>query len=394
MKRIFLIVADSMGVGAAPDAHLYRNGSGTDAGSDTYGSLCGYEGFAAQFLTGMGIGNIEGIPDGRPRVKAPIGAFGRMREVSAGKDTVTGHWEISGVLSEKEMPTYPNGFPDELLKRISSAWGRGWLCNRPYSGTQVIADFGRAHIETGNLIVYTSADSVFQIAAHEDVVPVEELYRCCEAARKILTWEHAVGRVIASPFTGKEPDFSRTANRRDYALEPPAETMCDLISGAGMEVIGIGKIGDIFAHRGITREIHTTGNADGMQKTLEAVRQRFTGLCFVNLVDFDMKYGHRRDIAGYAQAVMEMDRFLQDLYKVLGEDDCMIVTADHGCDPGHIGTDHTREYVPVLIAGKQIRSVSLGTRGSFADLGKTCTELLGADASALAGTSFCGAIVS
>ncbi len=394
MKRIFLIVADSMGVGAAPDAHLYRNGTEDDTGSDTYGSLYRYESFAAPFLTRMGIGNIEGIPEGRPRVKVPKGAFGRMRELSAGKDTVTGHWEISGVISEKEMPTYLSGFPENLLKRISGVWGRGWLCNQPYSGTQVIADFGRVHMETGNLIVYTSADSVFQIAAHEDVVPVEELYRCCEAAREILTGEHAVGRVIARPFIGKEPDFRRTANRRDYALEPPAETMCDLISGAGMEVIGIGKIGDIFAHRGITREIHTTGNADGMKKTLEVARQKFTGLCFVNLVDFDMKYGHRRDIAGYAQAVMELDRFLQDLYKILGEDDCMIVTADHGCDPGHIGTDHTREYVPVLIAGKKIHPVSLGTRSSFADLGKTCTELLGADASALAGTSFCGAIVS
>lgn len=393
MKRIFLIVADSMGVGAAPDAHLYRNGNGDDTGSDTYGSLCGYESFSAPFLTRMGIGNIEGIPEERPRVKEPVGAFGRMQEVSAGKDTVTGHWELSGAISEKEMPTYPNGFPEELLDRISSVWGRGWLCNQPYSGTQVIEDFGRAHMETGNLIVYTSADSVFQIAAHEDVVPVEELYRCCEAARKILTGEHAVGRVIARPFIGKEPDFSRTANRKDYALEPSADTMCDSISRAGMDVIGIGKIGDIFAHRGITREIHTSDNADGMEKTMEVVRQKFTGLCFVNLVDFDMKYGHRRNIVGYAEAVMEMDRFLQDLYGALGEDDCMVVTADHGCDPGHIGTDHTREYVPVLIAGKKIRSVFLGTRSSFADLGKTCTELLGADASVLAGISFCSSIV-
>lgn len=307
MKRIFLIVADSMGVGAAPDAHIYRNGDGNDDGSDTYGSLCRYKGFTAPFLTRMGIGNIEGIPESRTRVEAPIGAFGRMREVSAGKDTVTGHWELAGIVSEKEMPTYPDGFPAELLDHICSVWKRGWLCNRPYSGTQVIADFGRAHMETGNLIVYTSADSVFQIAAHEGVVPIEELYRCCGAAREILTGEHAVGRVIARPFTGQWPDFQRTANRKDYALVPPAATMCDLISGAGMEVIGIGKIGDIFAHRGITQEIHTVSNADGMEKTLDAVRQNFTGLCFVNLVDFDMKYGHRRDIVGYAEAVMEME---------------------------------------------------------------------------------------
>lgn len=388
MKRVFLIVADSMGVGAASDAHMYRNGDGDDSKSDTYGSLCKADGFTAPFLTQMGIGNINGLPIGRPRVETPIGAFGRMQEISAGKDTVTGHWEISGVTSEKEMPTYPDGFPPALLKRICNVWGRGWLCNQPYSGTQVIRDYGRAHMETGNLIVYTSADSVFQVAAHEEIVPVAELYRCCKAAREILTGSHAVGRVIARPFTGQWPDFQRTANRRDYALEPPAVTMCDIISGAGMEVIGIGKIGDIFAHRGITREIHTESNADGMEKTLDIARQSFTGLCFVNLVDFDMKYGHRRDTAGYAEAVMEMDCFLQKLYMMMGEEECLVVTADHGCDPGYIGTDHTREYVPVLIAGKKILSVSVGTRSSFADLGKTCTELLGIDASALQGTSF------
>lgn len=377
-----------MGVGAAPDAGRYTNGDGDDRGSDTYGALCRVADFSAPFLTRMGIGNLEGVPKGRPCTQVPIGAYGRMREVSPGKDTVTGHWEIAGLISKTKMPTYPHGFPLELLDRISAAWGRGWLCNLPYSGTQVIREYGRAHMETGKLIVYTSADSVFQIAAHEEVVPVEELYKYCETARRLLTGPHAVGRVIARPFVGQWPDFQRTANRRDYAQKPPGETMCDIIAGSGMEVIGIGKIGDIFAHRGITQEIHTTGNTDGMEKTLEIFRQAFAGLCFVNLVDFDMKYGHRRDIVGYARAVMEMDRFLERLYGKLGAEDCMIVTADHGCDPSHIGTDHTREYVPVLLAGPGIRAIPLETRRSFADLGKTCVELLGLNASSLAGESF------
>ena len=377
-----------MGVGAAPDAGRYTNGDGDDRGSDTYGALCRVADFSAPFLTRMGIGNLEGVPKGRPCTQVPIGAYGRMREVSPGKDTVTGHWEIAGLISKTKMPTYPHGFPLELLDRISAAWGRGWLCNLPYSGTQVIREYGRAHMETGKLIVYTSADSVFQIAAHEEVVPVEELYKYCETARRLLTGPHAVGRVIARPFVGQWPDFQRTANRRDYAQKPPGETMCDIIAGSGMEVIGIGKIGDIFAHRGITQEIHTTGNTDGMEKTLEIFRQAFAGLCFVNLVDFDMKYGHRRDIVGYARAVMEMDRFLERLYGKLGAEDCMIVTADHGCDPSHIGTDHTREYVPVLLAGPGIRAIPLETRKSFADLGKTCVELLGLNASSLAGGSF------
>lgn len=377
-----------MGVGAAPDAGRYTNGDGDDRGSDTYGALCRVADFSAPFLTRMGIGNLEGVPKGRPCTQVPIGAYGRMREVSPGKDTVTGHWEIAGLISKTKMPTYPHGFPLELLDRISAAWGRGWLCNLPYSGTQVIREYGRAHMETGKLIVYTSADSVFQIAAHEEVVPVEELYKYCETARRLLTGPHAVGRVIARPFVGQWPDFQRTANRRDYAQKPPGETMCDIIAGSGMEVIGIGKIGDIFAHRGITQEIHTTGNTDGMEKTLEIFRQAFAGLCFVNLVDFDMKYGHRRDIVGYARAVMEMDRFLERLYGKLEAEDCMIVTADHGCDPSHIGTDHTREYVPVLLAGPGIRAIPLETRKSFADLGKTCVELLGLNASSLAGESF------
>ena len=242
-----------MGVGAAPDAGRYTNGDGDDRGSDTYGALCRVADFSAPFLTRLGIGNLEGVPKGRPCTQVPIGAYGRMREVSPGKDTVTGHWEIAGLISKTKMPTYPHGFPLELLDRISAAWGRGWLCNLPYSGTQVIREYGRAHMETGKLIVYTSADSVFQIAAHEEVVPVEELYKYCETARRLLTGPHAVGRVIARPFVGQWPDFQRTANRRDYAQKPPGETMCDIIAGSGMEVIGIVKIGDIFAHRGITQ---------------------------------------------------------------------------------------------------------------------------------------------
>lgn len=393
MKRIFLIVADSMGVGAAPDADRYYNGNGNDSGSDTYGSLCRRGNFSAPFLTRMGIGNLDGMPAMRPRTHTPIGAYGRMQEMSAGKDTVTGHWEIAGLVSKEKMPTYPDGFPPELLDDISSMWGRGWLCNRPYSGTQVIRDYGREHMETGKLIVYTSADSVFQVAAHEDIIPIEDLYRYCALARKRLTGPHAVGRVIARPFVGEWPGFTRTSNRRDYALEPPSATLCDCIAGAGMEVIGIGKIGDIFAHRGITREIHTQGNADGMAKTMEIFQETFRGLCFVNLVDFDMQYGHRRDPAGYAGAVMELDRFLYKLFEMLGKEDCLVVTADHGCDPGYIGTDHTREYVPVLIAGPGIRSTSLGTRSCFGDLGKTCAEMLGVDALTLCGTSFLQSIL-
>lgn len=392
IDRVFLIVADSMGVGAAPDAGKFPNGAGNDAGSDTYGALLGCKGFDAPNLGKMGICNIDGAGGiyRRREAEHPVAAYGKMRELSAGKDTVTGHWEIGGVISERAMPTFPEGFPVEFLDEMSRRWGRGWLCNKPYSGTEVIRDYGREHIERGKLIVYTSADSVFQIAAHEDIVSVEELYRCCETAREMLTGEYAVGRVIARPFEGDFP-YRRTAMRRDYAIAPPCATMCDEISAAGLDVIGVGKIGDIFAHRGISEEIHTVSNSDGMAKTMALLSRDFRGLCFVNLVDFDMKYGHRRDVEGYACAVEEFDRFIGEFSARMQDGDCLIITADHGCDPTHIGTDHTREYVPVLIFGEKIKPQNLGIRQSFADLGKTVEALLGVNGS-IRGESFANKI--
>lgn len=393
ISRVFLIVADSMGVGAAPDAADFKNGGGCDKGSDTYGALLRQKGFSAPNLSRLGICNIDGVDDVYKSFSAerPMAAYGKMREASAGKDTVTGHWEIGGFISERAMPTFSEGFPVGLLEDMSRRWGRGYLCNKPYSGTEVIRDYGREHMESGKLIVYTSADSVFQIAAHEDVVSVEELYRCCEIAREMLTGQYAVGRVIARPFCGVYP-FERTPRRHDYALSPTADTMCDEIMAAGLDVIGVGKIGDIFAHRGISEEIHTSSNTDGMAKTMKLLNKDFHGLCFVNLVDFDMKYGHRRDVEGYAEAVMEFDRFIGEFAEKMGDGDCLIITADHGCDPTHIGTDHTREYVPVLIFGNSIRPENLGIRQSFADLGKTVEALLGVKGN-ISGKSFADSIL-
>ncbi len=385
-KRVFLIVADSMGVGAAPDACNFYNGGSTDEGCDTYGSLVKHPDFNAPFLSRSGIGNIDGVSYGA--VDKPIAAYGKMKEGSAGKDTVTGHWELCGAVTHKPMPTFPNGFPTELLDAMCEKFGRGWLCNKPYSGTEVIRDYGREHIETGKLIIYTSSDSVLQIAAHEEIVPVEELYKYCMIAREMLCGEYAVGRVIARPFVGQYPDYVRTSNRHDYALEAPVKTLCDLVCENSMQVIGIGKIGDIFAHRGITEEIHTESNIDGILKTEARLDEDFTGLCFVNLVDFDSKYGHRRNVEGYVAAVNELDHHLEAMVSRLRDGDVLIVTADHGCDPAFRGTDHTREYVPVLIYGKDIKAVNIGTRDSFADLGKTIAELLCIDSAGIAGKSF------
>lgn len=376
-SRIFLIVADSMGVGAAPDADRFINGDGNDCGSDTFGALCKTDGFSVPFLQKLGIGNIDGVSKLYPKTDDPVGVYGKLCEKSPGKDTVTGHWELAGVVSEQIMPTFYDGFPEELLEKICKRWGRGYLCNKPYSGTEVIKDYGREHIETGKLIVYTSADSVFQIAAHEDCVPIEELYRCCEIAREELCGKYAVGRVIARPFVGAYPDYERTSNRHDYALEAPSDTLCDVLKRADKDVIAVGKIGDIFAHRGTTEEIHTESNTDGMNKAAAMLERDFRGLCFVNLVDFDMKYGHRRDSAGYAAAVMEMDSFLKDFADKMKEDDLLILTADHGCDPDHIGTDHTREYVPVLIYSKGIKPCNFGTLDGFDCLGAAVSDLLG-----------------
>lgn len=274
------------------------------------------------------------------------------------------------------MPTYPNGFPSDILNSFSKAIGRGVLCNKPYSGTEVIADYGKQHVETGDLIVYTSVDSVFQIAAHEDIVPPEKLYEYCQIARNLLCGEHAVGRVIARPFTGTYPDFKRTANRRDFSLEPPKKTLLDVVKDSGKAVIAIGKISDIFAGRGVTEKVVTHSNTEGMECTMEAVQRDFDGLCFVNLVDFDMLYGHRQDIDGYAAAFAEADDWLPGFTNKLSDDDMLMITADHGCDPGDKSTDHTREYTPLIVYGKNVKPVNLGTRSTFADIAATVADYL------------------
>ena len=373
MKRIFLIVLDSCGCGAAPDAASFG-----DHGVNTLKSCSTSEKFHVPNLISCGLGNIDGV-DYLAKADPQTGVCARLHEASAGKDTTIGHWEIAGLISSNPLPTYPNGFPEEVLKPFREATGRCVLANAPWSGTEVIQKYGAEHMKTGDLIVYTSADSVFQIAAHEDVVPLEQLYEYCRIARKILRGKHGVGRVIARPFVGDpEHGFTRTSNRHDFSLEPPAPTMLDAIKAAGLDSLAIGKIFDIFAGEGITEHVYTKGNTDGMAKTLAAAARDFNGLCFTNLVDFDMLYGHRRNIDGYAAALTEFDGWLPQLLEKLGEDDLVMITADHGCDPAYTATtDHTREYVPLLIAGKCVKPVNLGTRKTFADIAATVTELLG-----------------
>lgn len=368
MKRVFLIVLDSFGIGTAPDSADFG-----DAGADTLGSIRRSAKFSAENMKKLGLFNIDGIAGG---IEAPVGAYARMTERSRGKDTIIGHWEMCGVISERPMPTFPDGFPEELLEKLSAAWGRGILCNKPYSGTQVIADYGREHIETGKLIVYTSADSVLQIAAHESVVPIEELYRDCEIARGICKGKYGVGRIIARPFEGEYP-FKRTTRRHDFALVPPHKTTLDLLKDAGLDVIAVGKISDIFAGQGVTDAIKTAGNADGMEKTMALLDRDFRGFAFVNLVDFDMVYGHRRDIDGYAAATAAFDAWLGDFRAKMRPDDLLLITGDHGCDPGFTGTDHTREYTPLLAAGDAVRPGNLGTRTTFADIGATVADIFG-----------------
>ena len=368
MKRVFLIVLDSFGIGTAPDSADFG-----DAGADTLGSIRRSAKFSAENMKKLGLFNIDGIAGG---IEAPVCAYARMTERSRGKDTIIGHWEMCGVISESPMPTFPDGFPEELLEKLSAAWGRGILCNKPYSGTQVIADYGREHIETGKLIVYTSADSVLQIAAHESVVPIEELYRDCEIARGICQGKYGVGRIIARPFEGEYP-FKRTTRRHDFALVPPHKTTLDLLKDAGLDVIAVGKISDIFAGQGVTDAIKTAGNADGMEKTMALLDRDFRGFAFVNLVDFDMVYGHRRDIDGYAAATAAFDAWLGDFRAKMRPDDLLLITGDHGCDPGFTGTDHTREYTPLLAAGDAVRPGNLGTRTTFADIGATVADIFG-----------------
>ena len=375
IKRVFLIVLDSFGIGCAPDAADFGDGR-----CNTLASLTTSPELHAPNLTKLGLFNIDGVGCGTP-ADSPIGTFARLRELSRGKDTTIGHWEIAGIVSEQPMPTYPNGFPTEILERLSAACdGKKILCNKPYSGTQVIHDYGRAQEETGGLIVYTSADSVLQIAANEADVPVERLYDYCRAARKIMQGEHGVGRIIARPYVGSYPNYERTAHRHDFSLDPTGDTMMDALVRQGHEVIAVGKISDIFAGRGVTRSTGVNeNNADGMEKTLRIQQEDFTGLCFVNLVDFDMTYGHRRDIAGYARATTEFDVQLGTFMEHMREDDVLMITADHGCDPGAPGTDHTREYVPLLVYGAPIRQgVNLGTYPTFAMIGATVADMFGA----------------
>ena len=373
IKRVFLIVLDSCGIGYEPDADLFG-----DVGANTLKRISASDKFNIPNLIRMGIGNIDGV-DYLEKCEDPIATVARLREVSMGKDTTIGHWEIAGIVSKSPLPTYPNGFPKEVISEFEKAVGRKVICNKPYSGTDVIRDYGKEHVQTGALIVYTSADSVFQIAAHEDVVPLEQLYAYCRIAREILVGKHGVGRVIARPFTGEVGEFKRTANRRDFSLVPPKTTMLDAIKNAGLDVISVGKIYDIFVGAGITDSTLTHSNTEGMQVTSEIAQRDFHGLCFTNLVDFDMLYGHRQDIDGYAAALTEFDTWLAGFIEKLGEDDALIITADHGCDPGDESTDHTREYVPFIMYNKGSKVENLGTRMGFYEIAERITDMLGVD---------------
>lgn len=372
MKRVFLIVLDSFGIGEMEDAADYG-----DQGTNTLRSVASSPAFDMPNMGALGLFNIDGV-ECRDKVSAPLARIARMKEASKGKDTTIGHWEIAGIVSEKPLPTYPDGFPKEVLDAFSAATGRGVLCNRPYSGTEVIRDYGDEHVRSGKLIVYTSADSVFQIAAHEDVVPVETLYEYCRQARRILQGEHGVGRVIARPFVGTSGSYVRTAGRHDFSLEPPAVTMLDQLKAAGHDVISVGKIKDIFAGRGITEYVYTKGNEEGIGRTLEYMDKEFDGLCFVNLVDYDMLYGHRNDVDGYAAALTYFDRRLPELLAGLRDEDILMLTADHGCDPGYtVSTDHSREHTPFLMYGRAVSPANLGTRDTFADIGATVLDYFG-----------------
>ena len=383
-KRVFLIVLDSFGIGAEPDAAAFG-----DEGTNTLGAIAKDPAFDCPNMGRLGLFNIDGVTAGSPAA-APIGAYARLQEQSMGKDTTIGHWEIAGVVSPQPLPTFPEGFPPELIAAFEARTGYKVLCNKPYSGTEVLKDYGEQAMAQNALIVYTSADSVFQVAANEALVPVPELYRCCEIAREMLKGKYGVGRVIARPFVGDKADnFQRTTNRHDLSLKPPRDTMLDLIGKAGQDVIAVGKIFDIFDGQGVTEKIKTTGNTNGIAFTQALQTRDFEGLAFVNLVDFDMLYGHRRNVPGYAAAATEFDRFLTGFLPGMREDDILMVTADHGCDPSYLKTtDHTREYVPWLVYGKQVRpGVNLGTRMSFSTIAQTICEYLGVDASSLDGQS-------
>ena len=371
INRVFLIVLDSVGIGGASDAKNFG-----DNNPNTLKTIAASKNFNTPNLSRLGMFNIDGI-NFYKRSENPSGSFARVIEASAGKDTTIGHWEIAGIISERPLPTYPNGFPPEVIKELEKSFGRKILCNKPYSGTKVIHDYGLEHVETGALIVYTSADSVLQIAAHEKIVPIEELYNFCRTAREIMRGKHGVGRIIARPFIGEFPNYERTPRRHDFSLKPPAETILDALQKKNLATIGVGKIQDIFAGCGISRSLGINeNNSDGMNKTLKLMYEEFNGLCFVNLVDFDMKFGHRRDVEGYAQAMTTFDKELGEFLDKMRADDLLMITADHGCDPAAAGTDHTRENVPLIIYGSSVRAgINLGIRKTFADIAATIAEI-------------------
>nr|WP_277997643.1 phosphopentomutase [Moorella sp. E308F] len=381
IDRVIIIVLDSVGVGELPDAGKFG-----DEGSNTLGNIAATVDLHLPNMARLGLGNIIPLKGIAP-VAAPAAAYGKMASRTAGKDTTSGHWELAGLILERPFPLYPHGFPPEIIEPFEKAIGRKVLGNKPASGTVIIEELGVEHMRTGYPIVYTSADSVFQIAAHEDVIPVQELYRYCKIARQLLTGEHAVGRVIARPFVGEPGHFIRTDRRQDFSLEPPRPTLLDAVISAGLQVMAVGKIKDIFAGRGISRWIHTHDNMDGVDQTCNFMREGGRGLIFTNLVDFDMRYGHRNDVAGYAAALEAFDRRLPELLEALNENDVLVLTADHGCDPTTPSTDHSREYVPLLVCGRQIRPVNIGVRPTFADLGATVADLLDVPYN-LAGESF------
>lgn len=388
MKRVFLFVLDSCGAGAMPDSESFG-----DIGVNTLRSCASSPKLNIPNMVSCGLGNIDGL-DFLGTVNAPEGAYGKLAESSMGKDTTIGHWEIAGIISPNPLPTYPDGFPEEILEPFKQATGRGILANCPMSGTEVITKFGEEHVKTGDLIVYTSADSVFQIAAHEEVVPIDKLYEYCHIARKLLQGKHGMGRVIARPFVGDAVNgFKRTSNRHDYSLEPPKDTLLDVIKANGLDSIAVGKIYDIFAGKGTTEHVYNTSNANGLEHAMHYADQDFHGLCFINLVDFDMVYGHRRDIDGYALALNEFDQWLPKFMEKLGDEDLVMITADHGCDPAYTATtDHTREYIPLLVLGKKVKPVNLGTRTGFDRIAATIAEVLGVQMDT-AGESFASEIL-
>ena len=371
INRVVIIILDSAGIGATPDAADFG-----DVGSHTLGNIAqAVGGLKVPNMEAMGLGNIAILEGVKPQLK-PSAAFGKMDEVSAGKDTTVGHWELAGIHTIKPFPTYPDGFPPEVMDAFAKQTGRGFLGNYPSSGTVILDKLGAEHLETSKLIIYTSGDSVFQIAAHEEIVPVEDLYKYCEIAREILRGEHEVSRVIARPFIGEPGNFIRTANRHDYSVIPPEATVLDNIKDAGLMVLGIGKINDIYVGHGITEAIHTQSNKDGIEKTINAIRTHTDkGLIFTNLVDFDAKFGHRNNPEGYANALAEFDQYLPEIMDALSDDDILVLTADHGNDPTFPGTDHTREYVPILIAGSAVQAVNLGIRPAFSDLAATIADI-------------------